>query len=114
MLAGDESALPAVLSILEGLPADSTGDVFLEVPSAADERTNLKKPPGVRVSWLARDDSSALAAVRESAVDADYAWVAGEAKLATGVRRHLVDERGMAKQHIAFMGYWRHGRASLG
>ncbi|MCP2170136.1 SIP domain-containing protein [Goodfellowiella coeruleoviolacea] len=41
-------------------------------------------------------------------------WVAGEAKLATGLRRHLVNDRGVPKSDIAFFGYWRHGRSSPG
>ncbi|MGO4434489.1 siderophore-interacting protein, partial [Paenarthrobacter sp. RAF9] len=34
LLAGDETAVPAISAILESLPADMTGHAFLEVPSA--------------------------------------------------------------------------------
>ena len=119
---GDESALPAILSILDGAPATLTGDVFLEVPETADIRTGIASPPGVRLHWLPRDGAGstpgalALDAVRTTTGLAApaYTWVAGEAKLATGVRRHLVGERGVAKSGIAFIGYWRHGRSSPG
>lgn len=40
-----------------------------------------------------------------------YAWIAGEAGIVMRIRRHLVDERRIAKRSITFMGYWREGRA---
>lgn len=40
-----------------------------------------------------------------------YAWVAGEAGTVKTVRRHLVTEVGVDRAHVAFMGYWRRGRA---
>jgi len=54
LLGGDETAVPAISSILAGLPADASGEAVLEVPS--DEDTlKIKTPPGVRVTWLARN-----------------------------------------------------------
>jgi NADPH-dependent ferric siderophore reductase len=35
------------------------------------------------------------------------AFAAGESKLATGARRHLVNDRGVPKSNITFCGYWR-------
>lgn len=40
-----------------------------------------------------------------------YAWLAGEASVITGLRRHMVKERGVDRRSVAFMGYWRRGRA---
>ncbi|MFD8283221.1 siderophore-interacting protein [Streptomyces solisilvae] len=122
LLAGDESAVPAILAILEHAPASLVAEVFLEVPGADDIRTDITAPDGVRVRWLARDGadtlpgSLALDAIKESALRPGrfYTWVAGEAALATGVRRHLVRDRGVPKPDIAFFGYWRHGRSSPG
>ena len=122
LLVGDESALPAILSILATAPATLTGDVFMEVPEAADIRADLTRPPGVRMHWLPRDGANsipgalALDAVRTTADLAApaYVWAAGESKLATGVRRHLVGDRGIPRSDIAFIGYWRHGRSSPG
>lgn len=121
LLAADESAVPAALAILDHAPADLVAEVFLEVPSAADVR-EVEAPPGVRVHWLprsrpgARPGRPALDAVLAAELPAGraYAWVAGESALATGVRRHLVRDRGWAKSDVAFLGYWRHGRAAPG
>lgn len=40
-----------------------------------------------------------------------YAWLAGEADVITGLRRHLVRELGVDRRSVAFMGYWKLGRA---
>lgn len=41
----------------------------------------------------------------------DYAWLAGESSVITGLRRHLVKEVGLSRKQVSFMGYWRRGRA---
>ncbi|MEA5119320.1 MAG: SIP domain-containing protein, partial [Propionicimonas sp.] len=40
-----------------------------------------------------------------------YAWIAGESGVVTTLRRHLVRDLGLARSQVAFMGYWRIGRA---
>lgn len=40
-----------------------------------------------------------------------YAWIAGESKVVTTLRRALVKELGMDRRQVAFMGYWRQGVA---
>ena len=54
LLAGDETAAPAIARILEDAPRDLRGCAFIEVPSAADELT-IDAPAGVEVRWLPRD-----------------------------------------------------------
>ncbi|WP_210571469.1 siderophore-interacting protein [Streptomyces sp. GESEQ-4] len=124
LLVGDESALPAILAILErstetseALPAE----VFLEVPAPEDIRSEITAPPGTAIHWLPRSDPSAkpgalaLEAVKQDQLPDGrfYAWTAGESSLATGVRRHLVGTRHIPKSDICFRGYFTHGRASL-
>ncbi|WP_329378084.1 siderophore-interacting protein [Streptomyces sp. NBC_01716] len=124
LLAGDESALPAILAILERSAGTLPAEVFLEVPAVEDIRHDVVAPPGTTVNWLPRDGdtktpakpgSLALEAVRSARLPEGpfYAWTAGEASLATGVRRHLVGERGVPRSDISFRGYWRYGRAAL-
>ncbi|UWF78561.1 SIP domain-containing protein [Microbacterium sp. EF45047] len=40
-----------------------------------------------------------------------HAWLAGEAGTITALRRHLVRDLGVDRRSVAFMGYWRAGRA---
>ena len=116
LLVGDESALPALLSILEQAPADLRGLAFLEVPSSADIR-EVTAPAGVEVRWLPRDEAHTtpgkLALEAVSGADLPegrpYCFVAGENGLPTGLRRFLVRDRGVAKEDVTFIGYWRAG-----
>lgn len=144
LLAGDETAVPAIASILERVPRDRRGEVLLEVPGTADI-LELDAPDGLAVTWLPREGAEhgglLVPAVRDAAerllpalavpqslpevdVDAEilwevpgreghraYAWLAGEAAVIRTLRRHLVGERGLDRRSVAFMGYWRMGRA---
>jgi len=68
LLVGDETAVPAVASILETLPASSSGHALLEVPTAADFLA-LRSAADVKVTWLARSarprGEALLGAVRD-------------------------------------------------
>jgi NADPH-dependent ferric siderophore reductase len=57
LLAGDETAVPAICAILERLPEDARGEALLEVPDPADTLA-VPAPAGVRVSWLPRDGAA--------------------------------------------------------
>ena len=57
LLVGDETAVPAICTVLEQLPDDARGAAFLEVPVAADIQ-DVRAPAGVDVVWLARDDEA--------------------------------------------------------
>lgn len=154
LLAGDETAVPAISAILECLPEGARGAAFLEVPHAGD-LLGLEGPVGVEVVWLPRDgaplgerlhatvaahlgaQAGAFVDLADEEVDPDlwetpaysssgeplpeqpaasphgdlYAWIAGEAKVVTSLRRHLVTGLGMDRRQVAFMGYWRRGVA---
>lgn len=150
LLVGDETAAPAICSILESLPEGTLARAFIETPDAADA-LELSLPPGCVVTWLARGDaehgSRLDRAVRDwvgrhrdlirpvvlgtpqPIVDIDvdtellwesppssdgsdfYAWLAGEAGAIKRLRRFLVGETGIDRSRVAFMGYWRLGKA---
>jgi NADPH-dependent ferric siderophore reductase len=54
LLAGDETAVPAICAVLGQLPVSATGAAFLEVPTAADVQAP-PHPGGVEVVWLPRE-----------------------------------------------------------
>ena len=56
LLAGDETALPAIAAILETLSDQYLGDACIEVPSAEDIQ-DLGAPPGMLVTFLVRGDN---------------------------------------------------------
>ncbi|MFY1692262.1 siderophore-interacting protein [Plantactinospora sp. WMMB782] len=111
LLAGDESALPAIGTIVEALPAGARAHAFVEIPDRAEEQ-HLDTRAEVTLHWLHRDspsDTRLLDAVRAATFPAGtvHAWLAGEAGTVRALRRHLVDDRGLPKRSIDFAGYWR-------
>ncbi|MFE6772529.1 siderophore-interacting protein [Streptomyces fimicarius] len=111
LLAGDESALPAIATVLEALPAGTEAVVYAEVADAAEERELPSAAGGAEVRWVHRDrDGSLVDAVRDAGADldgVDAAWVAGEASAVRALRRHLVEDRRLPKGAVEFSGYWR-------
>ncbi|MFJ3595965.1 siderophore-interacting protein [Streptomyces sp. NPDC090126] len=111
LLAGDETALPAVATVLEALPAGTGAVVYAEVADAAEERELPPAAGGAEVRWVHRDRGSSLVdAVRGAGADldgVDAAWVAGEASAVRALRRHLVEDRELPKSSVEFSGYWR-------
>lgn len=57
LLIADETAVPAVARILADLGPGYTGEVFVEVPSAADI-LDLEVPEGFEVNWFSRDEGA--------------------------------------------------------
>lgn len=57
LLAGDETAAPAIARILEDLPRDARGIALIEVPEASD-RLAVAAPEGIMVQWLVRGRST--------------------------------------------------------
>ncbi|WP_158889695.1 siderophore-interacting protein [Amycolatopsis anabasis] len=117
LIAGDETALPAIGGIVESLPAGARALVFVEVPGLGD-RQDWRTSAEVEVRWLPRDGvpagrSTALVdAIRAADLPEGpvYAWLAGEAGGVRALRRHLVRERLIDRRRISFCGYWRYGK----
>lgn len=118
LLAGDETALPAITGILGAMPAGRRALVFIEVDSVA-ERRPLPCAGEAEVTWLSRDGAPAEGggllrrAIEEASfpVGRPYAWLAGESGAVVGLRRHLVNERGVDRKDVYFSGYWLLGGA---
>lgn len=116
LIVADESALPAALGVLRDMPRDATGHAIIELFDRRDEQPD-DAPDGVTVHWVVREGdpgSAALPLLRELEFPAGepFAFAVGEQSLAAGARRHLVKERGIAKDRVTFSGYWRKGRAA--
>jgi len=150
LLAGDETAAPAIAVILEQLPREAKGIVVLEMPHQ-DDAAYLPRHPGFEYRVRGRGDrerhellvpavedaaaqlvpAGAGVAVEEIDIDKDilwevprtakggaalksaplYSWLAGESGAIKSLRRHLVADQGVDRRAVAFMGYWRLGRA---
>ncbi|MFE6826060.1 siderophore-interacting protein [Streptomyces sp. NPDC057690] len=109
VLWGDESALPAVASILESLPAGQRVRVWLEAHDAGNVR-ELATAADAEITWVVGEGSvDALREARLPAAEHPYVWIAGESGCVKALRRHFVRERGIDRRRITFVGYWRQG-----
>ena len=119
LLAGDETALPAIARMLENLPAEARGKVFLEVEDAGEIQP-LAAPPAVEVEWLLRNGRPAgsttlLAdAVRATAFPANgetvYVWAGCEFETFRAIRSHVRQERRLSTSEHLVVSYWRRGQ----
>lgn len=115
LLVADDTGLPAVAGILEWLPEGMTATVLAEV-AGTEEHQELPDRPGVEVIWLHRDGAPAgttsLLADAARALPpfegTPYVWGGGETKAMTAVRRHVRDERGLSREAVSLIAYWRH------
>ncbi|MEV0383456.1 siderophore-interacting protein [Nonomuraea sp. NPDC050643] len=114
LVAGDDTALPAIGRLLDELPPDARAQVFIEIAKDA-HRQELRELPGVDVTWLVRPGVTAgtVSLLTEAVRGAEwwpgqaFAWLAGEHTAVRDIRRHLVEYRGVPKEDIDFAGYWR-------
>ena len=83
LLAGDESALPAICSALEALPVDARGIAYLET-SDPGEYLDAKPPGGVEVVWLHRPQPGRQPRLLADALLAGPGYPAGSTCSPTG------------------------------
>lgn len=109
LLAGDETALPAIRRRLAELPANVRALVFAEVDGPEDEQL-LPTAASAEVRWVHRGRQTLLDAVGGAGFPPGscFAWVACETSAAKALRQHLV-ARGLDPRGIKASGYWRSG-----
>jgi NADPH-dependent ferric siderophore reductase len=118
VLAGDESALPAMGTLIEALPAEMPVKVYAEVPDENEHldwgRVNLE------VSWLDRGASGQpTGALLEKALlggakpgGDGRVWIACEAGIMRRIRKHLLDGWGLDPTQMVTRGYWKEGEVN--
>ncbi|MFS8203696.1 siderophore-interacting protein [Streptomyces sp. CWNU-52B] len=112
LLAGDESALPAIAASLESIPDGARVHAFVEVSGPEEEQ---KFDSGVEVAWLHRGDrpvgEALVEAVRALEFPAGrvHAFVHGEAGFVKELRRLLRVDHEVPREDISISGYWRLG-----
>ncbi|WP_435186545.1 siderophore-interacting protein [Streptomyces sp. bgisy126] len=116
LLAGDESALPAIAAALERLPAGTRAHAFVEIADAAEEQ-KPETAAGVDITWLHRGDRPVGEALVEAVRALDFpagdvhAFVHGEAGFVKELRRHLRLDREVPRERLSISGYWRLGKS---
>lgn len=126
LLAGDESAIPAIAAALEALPATAIGKAFIEI-AGPDDEIPLKAPESVEVNWVYRGGRADLAPedragdhapLIEAVTSAQWlpgqvhVFLHGEAQAVMhNLRPYIRNERRVdARWASSISGYWRRGR----
>ncbi len=114
LLIADDSALPAVETILAALPAGAHAQVLLEVISQAEQRP-LHSAAQLDVVWLARGpDHRTAGQALEKALHAlapigpgTRVYLACEAAAMRRIRQLLITALGVNRSQIVGRGYWK-------
>ncbi|GAB2652350.1 siderophore-interacting protein [Saccharopolyspora gloriosae] len=113
VLAGDETALPAMLAMVAELDERARVQVFAEIADEA-ERQEVRTRADVTWTWLHRDGvpagrSTVLAdAVRAADLGPrPDVWVGAEAEAVHHIREHCQRELGLDRRRVYALAYWR-------
>lgn len=118
LLAGDETALPAISRMLEYLPETARGVALIEVPDAR-EIQQLEINAAIPLHWLCRNGAEPGALLAESVRDVRlptdgvsvFVWVGCEFGAFRDIRSYLRKERGLSKREHLVVSYWRRGNS---
>jgi NADPH-dependent ferric siderophore reductase len=120
LFVGDESAMAAIFSMAQSLPAQAAATVILEVPEPADEQ-EIEPLAKVEVIWLPRlgahpaGEAGALVeatrAVEIPSGPRPHAYLIGEARVVLALRDTL-EQRGLDPGVISPKAYWGRGKSN--
>jgi NADPH-dependent ferric siderophore reductase len=111
---GDETGLPGIAAMLEGLGASAKAFAFIEIADDADRQPIASD---ATITWLPRKDAPAGPnLILYEAVEAfvfppsrGQAYILGETSNVRAIRQRLI-ARGLGKEQSCAEGYWRPGR----
>jgi NADPH-dependent ferric siderophore reductase len=116
LMAGDETALPAIARRLEELRPGVPVTTVVVVANDA-ERQDITTAAAWTPVWVTRDRSThgdeaelrhALDDITLPAGDG-HAWLAGESAMTRSLRTYLIDDRGHPADRVRAAGYWKRG-----
>ena len=117
IIAGDLTAVPAISAILEDLPSDAQGYVFIEIDDLADKHP-IHCPEGIGLQWLLREVNGSHTLLRDaisgltspSEASSLSAFIAGENESVIACRKLLREEYKLARKSMYAIPYWKRGK----
>ena len=112
LIAGDESALPAITTLIPELPRTASVHVVVEVVDPV-ARLELPTHPRLTEQWCtatagAPSGEALQTALTAASIEPDTrVWVAGEAAAVHRIRKYLFDVRSVPREHAVVRGYWK-------
>lgn len=114
----DETGLPAVARMLEHLPAEAVGQVFIEVADAGEEQP-LRHPAGMTLTWLHRGSAApgSVTLLQDAFATVDwpadgpssYLWAAAEHATFKAIRAASRSKLRPERDQNLVVSYWRAG-----
>lgn len=113
LLVGDESVLPAIAASLPHVPAGRPA-VAIVLVDGPEHELRLECQADLTTIWLHRDPAAHDHEHQLRALEAltfpkgrVHGFVHGEASETRAVRRHLLADRGVLREHLSASPYWR-------
>lgn len=109
VLAGDTTALPAIMRRLQELPCGVQAKVLVLTPDAADHRA-LHSAAQLDICWVTSSEEF-MAAARAMVLPQGegFVWAGGEASLMARFRKLMVDEKQHPRSAMRVAAYWKPG-----
>lgn len=112
-LLGDHTALPVISVILETLPKEAKGEVFLEVFDESD-MLDLKKPENVKINWIEDNHpglrSSLVKTIKKIEFQGgDFVFAACEHGFAKQIQSFLRSKTVLERKNWQVYAYWKYG-----
>lgn len=105
LIAGDETALPAIRDILARSP-HARGLALVETGEAAD-RLLEKVPEGIELRWIDRAAGGLWPALAAEEIGSDcFVWIAARAPLVRQARERFSAQPGFDRTRAYFASYW--------
>jgi NADPH-dependent ferric siderophore reductase len=115
LLAGDESAVPAIATLLEAVDPGLSVQVLIEL-EAADHQVPLPAHPGLQLRELSREPQDPPGTPLTATITGwtppagpGQVWTACEAAAVRTIRRHLLGPLALPADRVLTRGYWRRG-----
>jgi NADPH-dependent ferric siderophore reductase len=102
LLVADETGLPALLAILETLPA---GHPAIAIAGAEDPQ-RIEIAADVDLRWIPADDIVDAVRALELPAGSGTVWGGGHSPAMTKIRRHVRAQRTFARGAVQVLGYW--------
>ncbi|HET9849605.1 MAG TPA: siderophore-interacting protein [Candidatus Dormibacteraeota bacterium] len=117
LFAGDATAVPGALAMIEALPPDVPARAFLQVDDATERQPFKENDSIQQVTWHFGSGTSQtlVSALRETTLPdgRGHAYLAGEVALVLALKDSLLS-RGWSPDQISAKAYWNRGRANAG
>jgi len=113
LVAGDETALPAIANWLTMLPAEARVICVILVEDMS-ATIALEHSANAEISWHLVDPAkpasfTEIIAALDLPTDDIFVWAAGEREAIRQLRSHLIDDRQIDKRRLDVSSYWHHG-----